>query len=117
VTVTNGQLVIHLVPTDSPAHSEPNNEGEFNGAQLQLVQGVGNPAQISSVHVSGGHLVITGTSVDAGQSYRILSTTNLALPKASWIPVATNTFAPGGFTNTIPINSANPQSFYQVVEP
>jgi hypothetical protein len=115
--VTNGQLVVTLVAADSPAHT-PNGEGEFNGGQLQLVQGVGNPAHVASVNVSAGHVVIKGTSFDAGQSYRILTSTNLTLPMASWTPVATNTFATdGGFTNSIPVNLANPDSFYRVVEP
>jgi hypothetical protein len=77
----------------------------------------GNPAQVGSVAVTGGNVVIKGTSPDVGQSYRILTSTNLALPLASWIPVATNVFAGVGFTNSIPMNPANPQEFYQVVEP
>ena len=64
-----------------------------------------------------GNVVITGTSPDAGQSYRILTTTNLALPLASWTPVATNVFVGAGFTNSIPMNPANLQEFYRVVEP
>jgi hypothetical protein len=116
VVVNNGQLVVNMVPIDSPAHSG-NNEGEFNGAQLQLVQAQGNPAQISSVTVSGGNIVIKGVSPDAGSGYRILSTTNLALPLASWTTAGTGTFAGSGFTNTIPVSSSEPQRFYRVVEP
>ena len=120
VTVTNGQLQIGLESADSPKHNSntdgtPNTEGEFNGGQLQLVQAVGNPARISNVGDSGGNLVIKGVSPDVGQSYRILSTTNLT--SGVWTPVATNVFVTGGFTNSIPVNSTNPQSFYRVVEP
>jgi hypothetical protein len=67
--------------------------------------------------VSGGHIVITGTSPDSGQSYRILTSTNLALPMANWTPAATSTFGGAGFTNTIPLTPGVPASYYRVVEP
>jgi hypothetical protein len=72
---------------------------------------------IGGLQESAGNLVITGTSPDSGATYRILTTTNIALPLIEWTPVATNTFVSGGFTNSIPINPAHPRSFYQVVEP
>jgi hypothetical protein len=34
--VTNGILAMHLQPNDSPLHT-PNTEGDFNGAQLELI--------------------------------------------------------------------------------
>jgi len=115
VTITGGALVVGVVPVDSPAHPG-NNEGEFNGAQLQLIQGTSNPANIAKVVASGGNIVISGTSLDAGASYRILTTTNLLSP--NWVPVATNSFgANGGFTNSLPILPGQPQRFYRVVEP
>lgn len=118
VVVTNNELIVSLVAADSPAHT-PNNEGEFNGGQLQLVQAVGNPPNISNAKASGGHFVITGTSPDVGESYHVLSTTNLALPMASWTPVATGIFAPvaPSFSNSIPTSPGDPQRFYRVVEP
>ena len=119
VVVSGGILNVDTAPTPSvPAH-DPNTEGYINGMEIQAVAGsvAGNPAQVSSVSVSGGQVVIKGTSPDIGQSYRILTTTNLALPLVSWIPVATNVFAGAGFSNSIPMNPANPQQFYQVVEP
>jgi hypothetical protein len=115
VIVTGGALVVNLVPVDSPAHSG-NNEGEFNGAQLQLVQATSNPANIARVIAVAGNIVISGTSPDAGARYSILTTTNLV--SGNWAPVATNAFAAnGGFTNTIPIVPGQPQRFYRVVEP
>lgn len=118
VVVTGGQLVVGLVPIDSPQHSG-NNEGEFNGAQLQLITGTaaGNPATISGAAVSGSNIVIKGASPDAGQTYHILSSTNLMTPVMNWIPVSSGTFVGVGFTNTIPVSSTQPQSFYRVVEP
>jgi hypothetical protein len=119
VVVTNGILNVDTAPTPSVPTYSSNTEGYINGMEIQAVAGTeaGNPANVGSVSVSGGHVVITGTSPDAGQSYRILTTTNLALPLASWTPVATGVFAGAGFSNSIPMNSANPQQFYRVVEP
>ena len=115
VTITGGSLVVGMVPVDSPDHVG-NNEGEFNGAQLQLVQGTSNPATIAKAVVAGGNIVLSGTSPDAGANYNILTTTNLV--SGNWVPVATNAFAAnGGFTNTIPIVPGQPQRFFQVVEP
>ena len=112
VTVTNGVLNVDVTPGPTAG-----GQCAVNGAEIQLVQAAGNPAQIGSVTVSGGNVVITGTSFDLGQSYRILTSTNLLAPAAKWQPVATNTFVGGGFTNLIPVNPANPQVFYRVVEP
>jgi len=119
VVVSGGTLNVDMSPTASVPTHNPNTEGYINGMEIQAVAGTlaGNPAHVGSVSVSGGHVVITGTSPDAGQSYRILTTTNLAIPLASWTPVATNVFAGAGFSNSIPLNPANPQQFYQVVEP
>jgi PKD repeat protein len=55
--------------------------------------------------LSGGNLVLSGVNGPAGQQYRILSTTNVALPLVNWTPVYTNTFnADGsyGYTNSTP---------------
>ena len=55
------------------------------------------------VLLSGGKLVFGGTNCPVGAQYRILSTTNVALPLASWTPVVTNTFLPDGsysYTNS-----------------
>jgi autotransporter-associated beta strand protein len=53
--------------------------------------------------LSGNSLILSGVNGPAGQQYRILSTTNVALPLSGWTPVYTNTFnADGsyGYTNT-----------------
>jgi hypothetical protein len=71
---------------------------------------------IGSIEISGGNVTISGTGGSSG-SYRILSSTNLALQVAQWTPVATNTFAAGGsFSTTIPQGS-DPNRFYVVAAP
>jgi hypothetical protein len=53
-----------------------------------------------------------------GATYYVLTSTNLALPPAAWMRVATNTFGSGGdfnFTNSL--NPLVPQSFYSLQVP
>jgi len=59
--------------------------------------------------LTGGGLVLSGINGPAGQQYRILSTTNVALPLASWTPIYTNTFNSDGsygYTNSAVTNKA-----------
>jgi PKD repeat protein len=66
---------------------------------------------------ASGSLVISGANAPAGVSYRILATTNLALPLADWMPVATNQFAPdGSYRQSYPAGT-NPAVFFRLVSP
>ncbi len=74
-------------------------------------------AALGGVTLAGGKLVFSGTNGPAGQPYRILTTTNVALPLANWTPVWTNVFAADGsysYTNT---PGANASSFFLLVSP
>ena len=65
----------------------------------------------------GGNLVFSGTNGPAGAQYRILTTTNVALPLAEWTPVWTNVFGADGsynYTNTL---GADPAAFFLLVSP
>jgi PKD repeat protein len=77
---------------------------------------VSSTPTISTVTKSGGNLVMGGTGGPAGTQYRILTSTNLASPLASWTPVATNTFLPDGsylYTNS----TAQQAAFFRLVSP
>jgi len=72
---------------------------------------------IGNVGMSGGSLVLGGSGGISGQQYRILCSTNVASPLASWTPVWTNVFQSNGsysYTNSSPTNDA---SFYIMVTP
>ena len=74
-------------------------------------------AALGGVTLAGGKLVFSGTNGPAGQQYRILTTTNVALPLAGWTPVWTNVFAADGsysYTNT---PGAGASSFFLLVSP
>jgi PKD repeat protein len=72
---------------------------------------------IVGVTLAGGKLVFGGANGPAGQPYRILTATNVALPLANWTPVWTNVFAADGsysYTNTLGTNAAG---FFLLVSP
>ena len=62
--------------------------------------------------LSGSALVLSGTNGAANGIYQLLSTTNLGLPLANWMPILTNTFDAGGrFSVTNQIDPASPVKF------
>ena len=80
---------------------------------------VANPITIQ-FQSSGGNLVLSGNggAANANQTYRVLSTTNVALPLAQWTPVATNVFDNNGnFTSSVPINTGLNSQFFRVAIP
>jgi autotransporter-associated beta strand protein len=75
-----------------------------------------NPV-IGNAVLSGGSFILSGINGPAGQQYRILSSTNIALNVTNWIPVFTNQFASNGsysYTNNPPTNKA---AFFRLVSP
>jgi PKD repeat protein len=72
---------------------------------------------IGNVKMSAGSMVLGGAGGIPGQQYRILTSTNVALPLPSWTAVSTSAFAPDGsysYTNSTPTNQA---SFFILVSP
>jgi len=84
---------------------------------ISVVSVVTSPPTLGSVMLSGGSLIMSGTNGTPFAQYRILSSTNVATPLASWLPIWTNTFsATGGYSYT---NSplTNRASFFRLVTP
>jgi hypothetical protein len=70
---------------------------------------------ISGTVVSGGNLILSGMNGTAGGAYYLLTSTNLAAPLNTWMPIATNTFGTGGtFSVTNAINLGTPKQFYLI---
>jgi hypothetical protein len=68
--------------------------------------------RITSCALSAGNLLFAGTNGAPGWSYYILSSTNVALPIASWKRLATNQFSANGtFASTNAVNGAAQQYF------
>ncbi|HTV62463.1 MAG TPA: PKD domain-containing protein [Verrucomicrobiae bacterium] len=72
--------------------------------------------KIGGLALAAGKLVFSGTNCPVGAQYRILTSTNVAMPLADWTPVVTNTFGSSGtFSYTNSISSTN--SFFLLVSP
>lgn len=69
---------------------------------------------LTNVAISGTSLLLSGANGVSGQTYYVLSSTNLSLPLNQWAPVATNVLsASGSFTVVVPniVSPSNPQRF------
>jgi Alpha galactosidase C-terminal beta sandwich domain len=88
----------------------------LNAAQSKLFRvALPPPPVISSVTVSGGSLVFTGTNGIANGSYTVLVSTNIATASANWTALMTNSFdASGSFHVTNIVSSGNLQQFYRI---
>ena len=67
--------------------------------------------------LSGGKLAFSGANGPAGVTYRILTSTNLALAISNWTPVFTNTISSSGnygYTNAVPTTQG---AYYRLVSP
>jgi hypothetical protein len=65
--------------------------------------------------VTGGQLVINGLGGVTGQSFYVLGSTNVALPRPQWTRLATNVFgANGSFSFTNAIDPAWALQFYMI---
>lgn len=63
--------------------------------------------------VLGNALVVGGSNGETNGTYCVLTTTNLALPVADWLPIATNQFgADGDFRFTNSIGSGAPREYF-----
>ena len=88
------------------------------GSLLVAVTGPGtftNPTGITSLSLNGANITLNATNGQAGCAYYLLSTTNLALPRNQWTPVATNVLSSNGAYTFIGTNAVNPgakQQFY-----
>jgi rhamnogalacturonan endolyase len=75
------------------------------------------PPSFASISANGDELVITGSGPANGKFF-VLSSTNVALPIASWTRLATNQFSGAGtFTFTNATTPGVPQTFYRLQLP
>jgi regulation of enolase protein 1 (concanavalin A-like superfamily) len=76
---------------------------------LSLAAAPATPPRITSIVISGGDIVITGTNGTPNQTYVLLTSTNIAWPLSNWLPLATNSFNDSGafsITNPAAANAA-----------
>ncbi|HEX4350190.1 MAG TPA: hypothetical protein VH251_07375 [Verrucomicrobiae bacterium] len=82
--------------------------------QVALATGLAEqPPVITRALFGNGQLALSGTNGFAGDTYYLLSSTNLV--SGSWVAVATNTFTgTGPFTATNAVPTGDPQMFYRL---
>ena len=86
--------------------------------QLGLASAVPSP-EFVAVTLSGVNgLIFDGSNGAPDWTYRVLVSTNLALPASQWLPIATNAFdANGNFHFTDSVAPGSPQQFYLLESP
>jgi hypothetical protein len=97
-----------------------NTNGATTGssASVTVVQIEFIPTIVQAVARTGNQVVINGAGGLAGVSYRVLTSTNIALPAAQWTPIITNQFVTGGglsYTNII--QPSEPARYFRVSIP
>ena len=96
------------------------NDPDFFGLDDVSVVPAANPVPgLSSLTLLGTNLVITGFNGQAGGSYVVLTSTNLAQPVNQWKPVLTNVLGSGGFFTISATNAVNvrlPKGFYTILK-
>ena len=107
----SGSFTIVSLPTLSGGLSWVTSNLVVNGTIS--VSGPPPSPNISSTSVVGGNFVMSGTGGVEGSGYTILTSTNVALPVANWIPISSNVFGTGGtFSFTNSIDPTNPYRFF-----
>jgi hypothetical protein len=71
------------------------------------------PPKIGSIEVSANKVIINGSGGSPGASFAVLTTTNIAFPLTSWVPLVTNQFDwLGNFVLITAFNPAISNRFY-----
>lgn len=81
--------------------------------QIAFTKGI-PPAFNSTTRKLGKSLILSGTNGTVGETFYVLSTTNLAMPLANWTRVSTNTFSASNFSVTCPIPTNGLPAFYSL---
>ena len=76
------------------------------------------PPQIVHASIAGGNVVFGGTNGLPGGTYKVLSSTNLAMPLTNWTQVGAGSFdGNGNFGVSNALNAGEPQQFYLLRQP
>jgi autotransporter-associated beta strand protein len=112
-------ITVHFVPGTSSSTWSATVVNGSPSAQAAFTVAVPATASITLANVNSagaGKLVLSGTGGVAGDSYAVLSATNLN-PPVAWSPVVTNVFGIGGsFSYTNTVNSNTPSLFLRIAQ-
>jgi hypothetical protein len=85
---------------------------------VRLIVSPINPPSFGAITLNGANLIVSGSGGTPGANYYVLSSTNIALPAASWTRIATNQFdGSGNFAFTNAASPAFSQRFFRIQLP
>jgi len=117
VSAGAGGSVAGAAPTALTVTGDVPNTATLNitGGELYLHVPMLYPPTLSSISLSGGSAVLNFSGTN-GQTYQVLSSTNLSLPLTNWSPITSGTFSgsPVSYTNGA---ATEPQRFYIISSP
>ena len=83
----------------------------LQGTNLNLV--VTRAPKFAAPRFSGGNLILTGTNGTPNAGYTLLTATNVTMPVANWTTNTTGALdGSGAFSNSIPVDPAQPARFF-----
>jgi autotransporter-associated beta strand protein len=108
----SGNFVAGAIPSGASIIDDP------AGRKVSLAYLPATPPVITRFSYSSGTIGFSGTNGAPFITYRILSSTNVAVSISNWLPVWTNSFdASGNFSATLPIDPAMRSLFYRLAMP
>lgn len=82
---------------------------------LTFTPGPPKTPSIAAVSLTGTQLSLVVTNGAASTTFYVVTSTNIAQPVGSWLPVSTNVFSGNGmFTNRLTINPSEGQRYYAI---
>jgi fibronectin-binding autotransporter adhesin len=104
-----------IVPATPGAGQVWNTSALATSGTISVVAGSSTPPSFGTVSRVGTSLVFSGSNGLAADTYYVLTSTNVKLARASWTPIATNTFdANGNFSFTNSLTPPAPQRFFLI---
>jgi autotransporter-associated beta strand protein len=106
------------VPTIVPATPAPGATWDTTTLLTDGILRVYGPPTITNTVVGGTNITLGGLGGTASGTFSVLTTTNVALPTASWTTFQNGSFdANGNFSVTAPITPGQPQQFFRLQMP
>ena len=112
ITVTFGTTGGNVAVTETSAAA-------CVGAPVTLavtVQSTLEPPVVTSEAIVGGNFQLTFTG-PSGQTWKLMTSTDVTLPMGSWTLLSSGTFTAGPETVTDPSGATQPGLFYRVISP
>jgi hypothetical protein len=111
-TLFHGALSGSFTATNLPSNATWDTSLLGSQGIIKVLSATVQQPYLTKIGISGGNVVISGTNAVPGQTYNVLTSTNLA--SGQWTPISTNTFSSSVFSITNPVNGNAPESFYRM---